>query len=104
MGYSTEEEWTGKYWINGKKIYRKTGYISSIAGGTVNVSQVSNVEYIINAFASGTSSGYVHFFGAYNSNETRAVFQYDRNTGYFTKIGNGTHTDFVWWAEYTKTV
>lgn len=22
--YSTEEQWTGEYWIDGKKIYRKT--------------------------------------------------------------------------------
>jgi hypothetical protein len=32
--YSFEEQWTGNYWIDGKKIYKKTIYIESLPDNT----------------------------------------------------------------------
>ncbi len=43
LNYSRDEQWTGEYWIDGKKIYRKTVY-ASIAPGTNTVAHgVSNI-------------------------------------------------------------
>ena len=48
--YSTEETFTGKYWIDGKKIYRKT--ISGItATGTYNP-QISNFNELVDVYGS----------------------------------------------------
>lgn len=35
ISYSYEEQWTGKYWVDGKKIYQKT----------INVGQLPNAAY-----------------------------------------------------------
>lgn len=55
--YAKAEKFTGKYWINGKKIYSKVLYVSSIdctaAGyktinhGISNLEMVTDIKYII---------------------------------------------------------
>ena len=37
IDYSTSEQWTGKYWIDGKKIYQKTITISNTIKNSWNV-------------------------------------------------------------------
>ena len=101
--YFTEETDTGKLWIDGKHIYSMAGYLASISGGTKQVVEIQGIDTVITQKATGTTSGgYVHSYGTYNSNETRAVFQYNRNNGYFEKLGNDTVTRFSWIVEYTK--
>lgn len=101
--YSTEEVDTGKLWIDGKKIYRMAGYLDNLSSGTRQIVEIQGVDTVITQKATGTTSGgYVHSYGTYNSNETRAVFQYNRNNGYFEKLGNDAITRFSWIVEYTK--
>lgn len=101
--YSTEETATGGFWIDGKPIYRKAGYVASVASGSVNIVEIQGVDTVITSKATGLSNdGYIHNFGTYNSNETRCIFQYNANTGWFQKGGNGVHTKFNWIVEYTK--
>lgn len=35
IDYSTEEQWTGKYWIDGKKIYQKTVDYGALPNATI---------------------------------------------------------------------
>ena len=50
--FSTEEQWTGKYWIDGKKIYRKidTGTMSgtqkTVALSPTNVNEYLKIDVI----------------------------------------------------------
>lgn len=61
--YSTEEKLTGKFWIDGKPIYRKTWTGLSVAGSSndwMNViprSEVSDIETIISGFILCSSQG-----------------------------------------------
>ncbi|MDR2126951.1 MAG: hypothetical protein LBP63_08990, partial [Prevotellaceae bacterium] len=52
--YSTDEQWTGKYWIDGKKIYTRvsTGTVSAAADEVVNILLQSGVSALISV--SGT--------------------------------------------------
>ena len=47
--YSTEEQWTGEYWIDGKKIYTKT-FIGSFRWGD---NLLTNVSTLIHAMGQG---------------------------------------------------
>ena len=79
------------------------GYLASVSSGTRQIVEIQGVDTVITQEATGTTSGgYVHSYGTYNSNETRAVFQYNRNNGYFEKLGNDAVTRFSWIVEYTK--
>lgn len=48
--YSTEEQFTGNYWIDGKKIYRKV-ITSTVNYGTI---VLSNVSCIVNHYGEAT--------------------------------------------------
>lgn len=56
--YSTSEQWTGEYWIDGKKIYQKTVTWSNLSAGSIskahNISDIDSiVDYKIFAKNSG---------------------------------------------------
>ena len=55
LKYSTSEVWTGKYWLDGKKIYQKT--VENINPGTY-VSISDYIEKVTNIFWSATSSNF----------------------------------------------
>ena len=52
--YSTEETFTGKYWIDGKKIYRKV--ILSTVGNINSILGSLNIEHTINLFGKANSN------------------------------------------------
>lgn len=56
--YSTEEHWTGKYWIDGKPIYEKTFYDITLANSAV---LVENVSFIVNQYGMLTYSSTLQF-------------------------------------------
>lgn len=60
--YSTSEQWTGKYWIDGKKIYQKTYQIGAMSGQatwSTSLSGIDNIWYdMANSFyVEGSGSG-----------------------------------------------
>lgn len=61
VNYSTTEQWTGGYWTNGKKIYRKSfiGLSANLRETWVQVATITNIEHIINCEAVGVADGYV---------------------------------------------
>ena len=103
--YSTTEHWTGRYWINGKKIYSKVLFSDNPPPATGTV-LISNVDEVINAYG-------------YNSNEQTSVIfpywydsifflaykvEYDSNTVICWKGSSQTQfTSYKWVFEYTKT-
>ena len=103
--YSTEEQWTGKYWIDGKKIYTKAIYINQTHPNTeeIIITHNSEIDYIINYYGTGVV--------AHQSN--RRHFPYlsvEDNTGfYMVEFNSSTITFHSNWhvngyviIEYTK--
>ena len=98
--YSTEETFTGMYWIDGKKIYRKV-FIGSASNGTTINHNISNLNEVINI--DGTVK---------DSSMWYPLTNYDQ--GYYTRPS--IDTTKIWWVmqyfsnisyilvlEYTKT-
>lgn len=109
--YSTEEHWTGKRWIDGKKIYEKTfdcGSATSNKDLTVNV---SNAEYItsIAGIAKTTSNTFIalgynnsgnvqHCYNLYVADITETTLRLSIN------LGSGVPTSSMYITiQYTKT-
>ena len=105
MSYSTTEQWTGGYWIDGKKIYRKViqGTFATTGGTTVNIGANLDVIHIggfiqygnarIEITASGGSSPCVWY-------------RYLKNTGALERTVQGTFdssSPVYIIVEYTKT-
>ena len=57
IDYSTEEQWTGRHWIDGKKIYQKTVILDGLPSkgirnyshGIINLDEVLHLSGIFNA-------------------------------------------------------
>lgn len=47
--YSLSEKWTGGYWVDGKKIYKKTIYLGALPNNTTKTVShgITNLDYII---------------------------------------------------------
>lgn len=45
--YSTDEQWTGEYWIDGKKIYCKVVYVSGFTKDKYVAHNISNLHRIL---------------------------------------------------------
>ena len=76
INYSTEEQYTGKHWIDGKKIYQKTIDCGSLNGGNKDVTvAVNNVEYItsVSGICKTTSNEFLSL-GYNNSGNYEACF------------------------------
>jgi len=61
--YSTEERWTGGYWVDGKPIYKKTIYVSSFpnaAEATINhnISNLGQVIFLQGYMATGSGGAW----------------------------------------------
>lgn len=66
LNYSTKEQYTGKHWIDGKKIYEKTISLNlSVSSNTWNNTgiQMPNIETIIHSTAMGIDIGYTNTIG-----------------------------------------
>lgn len=56
--YSTTEQWTGEYWIDGKKIYQKTVTWSNLSAGSISKAHnISNIDSIVDYKIFAKNSG-----------------------------------------------
>lgn len=108
--YSTEETFTGKYWIDGKKIYRKVISVSnmeissaaSISTGITNLNELISLNGIYTNISAGTKTPYPM---TQNTGTILNCVYYQGNIGF---VGNETYSigpdrihTFI--LEYTKT-
>ena len=103
--YSTEEKLTGKFWIDGKPIYRKSGYVNSgtvpsILDASLTTSYV-DVPINVEASVLDGSSSWL-FFQGYNSNNDRGCMSV-RSNGFQILSGVPSGLKAIYWSlEYTK--
>ena len=108
--YSTEEKFTGKYWIDGKRIYRKVVSVSnkeissaaSISTGITNLNELISLNGIYTNISGGTKTPYPL---TQNTGTILNCVYYQGNIGF---VGNETYsmaTDRIhtFILEYTKT-
>lgn len=111
LNYSTEEQYTGKHWIDGKKIYQKTFICGSATSNKDLTVNVSNVDYItsINGTAKTTSNLFIalgynnsgsteHCYNLYVEDITETTLRLSIN------LGRGVPTSSMYITlQYTKT-
>ena len=108
ISYSTTEHFTGKYWIDGKPIYKKSGYVSSISSVQLIVDSVLTDTYVDVLIESKASMKYyaskVVVYG-YTSATDRFSFRVTSSgLDVVTNFSLGDITNgFYWSVEYTKT-
>lgn len=105
--YSTTETWTGGYWFDGKKIYRKAGKINGTVSDTAILDATltqSYVDTVCNSFCQiTTASNNIVIGGAYNGDTgSRLGLQIGAN-GLQKLTGITNAKNLGWWIEYTKT-
>lgn len=103
--YSTEEVATGKKWIDGKMIYRKTWYSATNWANSTVIGTISNLGMVINITdISPTSNGEFHNY--YGTDGTNVQFAYvNRNSGQVKVARAGTFVNSLpstVIVEYTK--
>ena len=102
--YSTSETDTGKRWIDGKKIYRKTFTGSYNSGAEL----LSGVDTLVNHYGTAFISGAtrcVPYMEVYNGNMFDAQFRVLNNkiVSEFMNNGSTTSSNISMTFEYTKT-
>ena len=106
--YSTEETFTGKYWIDGKKIYRKvlTGTFTGDNENDINIAYLGTVNIVS---MQGTINNGSFIFPINNyyglSTEYWVSTFYDNYTGYLKMNAGNKYTDdpYIVIVEYIKT-
>jgi len=107
--YSTDEKLTGKYWINGKPIYRKVFVTTSPtnAGTTTKVADLSNIDTIISIegllqYSTSVGAGqWEPINWTWNGDSTSSTFFY--NDGIYQNVASArTNKDENIIVEYTK--
>ena len=101
--YSTEEHLTGKKWIDGKPIYKKTltgnvteNVTSEIDIATLNIADLPNVEGAVK------TGGNIIPFGYGTSSADKVICFYNSTTGKFS-VQSAYAGSFYVTIEYTKT-
>ena len=101
--YSTSETFTGKYWIDGKPIYRKVLSVTGTIGNTIahNIANIDYVSIVQQSFYYNNN----WFHGYVNDNFFVNAYAVD-NTDVKIAFGNswsGLFTKAIIILEYTKT-
>ena len=107
LSYSTEEVFTGSYWIDGKPIYRKTFYFATVpVSGTV---LVTNVDKCIDSggtqrWSDGNYFEFPYLEGGGSSRLRLSPMVNESNNNLWVIINNASSnvTQCYWWVEYTK--
>ena len=111
--YSLDEVATGKTWIDGKPIYRKSGYISSsinLEGAHYVIDAILNGSYIDNLISEGGSAvaeGNRLSIGGYTSTNSSSEYRLSIGVMPYGLCLLSTNQSFLvskvaWWVEYTK--
>lgn len=106
--YSTTEHWTGKYWIDGKKIYRKvytfTSPLSNIDATSLNIDFVIKIEGGGYAVGSGQSGNQWLPLGfTASSGDIWVSLDYNKSSKKFSYTGWRHIENGYYIFEYTKT-
>lgn len=89
--YSTEEQWTGEYWIDGKKIYRKvlTGNGNGSASINVSVEGVDTLVEMSGFFSDSAGANPGLPINAYGNSSLYAFTYFSRGSNRITISING---------------
>jgi hypothetical protein len=88
INYSTQEQWTGQYWINGEKIYRKTFTWVSITLAPGQYSPVLFTDATIGVMVKSESSRFM------NNGWLTTFAMVDRNGAGAIRVGNSGGVSF----------
>ena len=99
LSYSTEEVFTGKYWIDGKKIYRKVFANLPVVNDTVLVTGVSNLIQVGGYYISGAYAKIALPYGSPGS----ITSAYIKNGETQIRITTNQSVTVYITLEYTKT-
>ena len=110
MGYNENEIWTGKYWIDGKPVYKKViyGTLTVPQEGSVQLkpwSNFSNIDTLIKLEGTfkQTAGGYITFFKMSDSGARLYIAQSGSPNGLVFDSKNGrTNVPYQVIIEYTK--
>lgn len=108
MGYNENEIWTGKYWIDGKKIYKKAGFSSGSTGTAEKVLDatltLSYVDKLICGFSNGLNAAENRIFlgGCFASSDVGRLSLNVTSSGLVYMASAEARKDIAWWVEYTK--
>lgn len=101
--YSTEEKLTGKFWIDGKPLYRKVLVINSISSNTdVDVSSL-NIETLAIISGFGFDSGINEMTIPFYDGTTLWSMHYRSDVGKIHSVSSRAVTNVNIILEYTKT-
>ena len=106
--YSTSEVATGGTWIDGKPIYRKSGFLSGSTGTAEKVLDatltLSYVDTVIGGFANGKNSAGNRIFvgGNFASTDIGRLSLNITSSGLVYMSNTEARKDVAWWIEYTK--
>ena len=104
--YSTEEQWTGGYWIDGKKIYRRVVSCGALPNNTPKTvaHNIANIEWIVkyNGVASDGNE-WLQLPASYYSNSAIGLSVNDTNINLRPYTNRTTYTTTLVTIEYTKT-
>ena len=108
MGYNENEIWTGKYWIDGKKIYKKAGFSSGSTGTAEKVLDatltLSYVDKLICGFSNGLNAAENRIFlgGCFASSDVGRLSLNVTSSGLVYMASAEARKNITWWVEYTK--
>ena len=104
--YSTEEQWTGGYWIDGKKIYRRVVSCGALPNNTTKsvAHNIANISWIVkyNGMASDGNE-WLQLPASYYSNSAIGLFVDGTNIALRPYTNRTTYTTTLVTIEYTKT-
>ena len=110
QSYSTSEKWTGDYWIDGKKIYRKV-FVDNLStadtswrGMNINLSTYK-IDAVINIFSWITQSSGNIGYGSWNNNSNDFCRWVYTSPNLHIQYGSAFNTNDIIKVilEYTKT-
>ena len=111
LSYTSDEHFTGRYWVNGKKIYTKTIQISIARGNHSFNHNIADIDYITDFRAISKSNNSGEFrtipFVYYGALDSWSVGIYVTKTAYQIECGTAfasAHSVGYLTLEYTKTV
>jgi len=108
VDFSTSEVDTGVKWIDGKVIYRKSGFLSGSTGTSEKVLDatltLSYVDTVIGGFANGKNSAENRIFigGNFASSDIGRLSLNITSSGLVYMSNTEARKDVAWWIEYTK--
>lgn len=102
LKYSTDEQWTGKYWTDGKKIYNKyveatiTSYSDSSNRRQFNFTQtISDINWLTNSFGNVSFDGATTNFGLFPYNSTNSNMNPSESSGISFNQSTNTVTCYL---------